>query len=229
MSPGIILSDSEHPSVRSTAQRLTENRNLPEEKLRSLFFFVRDEIKFGFPPKWDAVKASETISYGRGYCTTKATLMVALCRAAGITARIHTGLIEVKIMRGIFPDFVFPMLPELGGHSWTEVQLNGQWKSIDSYINDKNLYDRALVKLHQSGEQTAYSISEAEGASSPDFNFGEIGYLHMGAVKVDHGVWDDYADYMDSDKYVAMDKIQQMSFPLIAMLANRNLEKIRRS
>lgn len=224
-----ILSDADHPQVSSLAYSLTEGKFSPEEKLQSLFFFVRDEIKFGFPPKWDAVKASETLSYGRGYCTTKATLLVALCRAAGITAQIHTGLIEVKIMRGVFPDFVFPMMPELGGHSWTEVKLNGEWKSIDSYINDKKLYDRALPKLHESGNRTAFSISEAQGASSPDFNFGEKGYMHMGAVKIDHGVWEDYSEYMASDKYIAMDKMQQMSFPLIAMLANRNLDKIRKS
>lgn len=228
MNSHMLLSDTEHPQVRSLAIRLTEGKTLPEEKLKGLFFFVRDEIKFGFPPKWDAVKASETLSYGRGYCTTKATLMVALCRASGIPARIHTGLIEVMIMRGIFPDFVFPMMPELGGHSWTEIKLNSDWKSIDSYINDQPLYERALVKLHQSGDLTAFSISEAQGGSSSDFNFGEKGFVHMGAVKVDHGVWEDYSVYMASDQYIAMDKMQQMSFPLIAMLANRNLEKIRR-
>lgn len=222
------LADLDHPAVNSVAQRRTEGKFTPRDKLESLFYYVRDEIKFGFPPKWDQVKASETIHYGRGYCTTKATLLVALCRAAGIPARVHTGLIEVKILRGIFPGFVFPMLPELGGHAWTEVKLNGEWKSIDSYINDKKLYDQAILKLRQSGFETAYSISEARGPSSPEFNFGEKGYVHMGAVQVDHGVWEDYADYMASDQYIAMDTIQQLSFPLIAWLANRNLEKIRR-
>lgn len=224
-----LLADYDHPKVKSTAQNLTSGLIQPLEKLEKIFDYVRDDIKFGFPPKWDQVKASETIQYGRGYCTTKATLMLALCKAAGISARIHTGLIDVKIMRGIFPDFVFPMMPEQGGHSWTEVKLNGEWKSIDSYINDIPLYNKAIIKLHQSGLQSAFSISEAKGPSSPDFNFGEKGYIHMGAVAVDHGVWDDYSDYMNSDQYLAMDKIQQLSFPIIAMIANRNLSKIRQS
>ena len=224
-----LLADHDHPLVQSTAHNLTDGRPHHQEKLEKIFHYVRDEIEFGFPPKWDAVKASETIQYGRGYCTTKATLMLALAKAAGIPARIHTGLIEVKIMRGVFPNFVFPMMPELGGHSWTEVKLNGEWKSIDSYINDLGFYNKALKKLHDSGMQTAFSISEANGPSSPEFNFGEKGYVHMGAVAVDHGVWDDYSDYMNSDKYIAMDKMQQMSFPLIAKFANRNLKKIRQS
>jgi transglutaminase-like putative cysteine protease len=48
------------------------------EKIESIFYFVRDGIKFGFPPKFDEVKASQVIDYGLGYCNTKATLFLAL-------------------------------------------------------------------------------------------------------------------------------------------------------
>ncbi len=222
------LTDSEHPTVSTLASRLTFNKTKPLEKVESIFYYVRDEIRFGFPPIWDQVKASETIYYGIGYCNTKATLFVALLRAAGLSARIHFGLIDIRIMRGILPAFSFPFMPKLGGHSWTEVQLEGQWKAIDSYINDKPLYERALPKLQKSGRALGYSIAPREGKSSCEFNFGELGFVHMGAVREDHGVWDDPADYYASDRYVQMTSLQKFAFPVLIVMANRNITRLRR-
>jgi transglutaminase-like putative cysteine protease len=128
------LSDFDHPVVENKAAELTHGREAPLEKIESIFHFVRDEIRFGFPPKWDEVKASEALRYGLGYCNTKATLFLALCQASGIPARVHFGLIDIRIMRGLLPSFAFPFMPKVGGHSWIEVQLEGQWKPMDSYI-----------------------------------------------------------------------------------------------
>jgi transglutaminase-like putative cysteine protease len=111
------LSDSDHPTVVNLAERLTASKGNQLQMVESIFHYVREEIKFGFPPTWDEVKASETIYYGLGYCNTKATLFVALCRAVGIPARVHFGLIDLQIMHGILPTFVFPLMPKLGGHS----------------------------------------------------------------------------------------------------------------
>jgi hypothetical protein len=221
------LSDYDHTSIITKTEEITANRINRPEKVESLFYFVRDEIQFGFPPKWDEVKASETLQYGVGYCNTKATLLHALCKAAGIPARIHTGLIDIEIMRGVFPSFAFPFLPSSGGHSWMEINIEDEWKPIDSYINDKPFYEGALKKLKESGKVPAFSISHAKGESSCEFNFGEKGFVHMGAVVEDHGTWDDYSEYMSSDKYSSMDRIQLKSYPLIAIISNRNIDKLR--
>ncbi len=222
-----MLSDYDHPFVQSTASQITSSKTNQMEKLEAIFSFVRDEIKFGFPPKWDKVKASETLQYRMGYCNTKATLFLALCKVADIPARIHTGLIDIEIMRGVFPSFAFPFLPSAGGHSWMEINIEDEWKPIDSYINDKPFYDGALKRLQESGKMTAFSISHAKGDSSCDFNFGEKGFVHMGAVLEDHGTWNDYSEYMSSEKYSSMNRIQLMSYPLIALISNRNIEQIR--
>ncbi len=221
-----ILSDSDHPLVMDEAQRLVADRETRLEKVNALFYFVRDEIRFGFPPKWDAVRASETLQYKIGYCNTKATLFLALCKAASIPARIHTGLIDIRIMRGVFPGFSFPFLPKAGGHSWLEVEIDGTWRPLDSYINDKPYYENALRKLHAGGMTTAYSISEAKGASSCEFNFGEVGFMHMGAVVEDHGTWNDFEEYMASDKYIGMTRLQALVYPVIARISNRKIRKI---
>lgn len=223
------LSDFDHPSVANLASRLTLGKDTPVEKVESIFHYVRDEIRFGFPPKWDEVFASETIHHGLGYCNTKATLFVALCRAAGIPARVHFGLIDIRIMHGIMPSFVFPMMPKVGGHSWTEVQLDGQWKSIDSYINDKTLYDRLVKRLKDSGQTIGYSVSYKDGKSSCEFNFGEKGFVHMGAVREDHGVWEDAADYFATDKYMRFSSFQNMALPMLIWMSNRNVARIRQS
>jgi hypothetical protein len=222
-----VLADHDHPAVRATATALANDRSTTIDTLRGLFGFVRDEIRFGFPPMWDAVRASATLGYGIGYCNTKATLFLALCKALDIPARIHTGLIDIEIMRGIFPSIVFPFLPSAGGHTWLEIELDGEWRAVDSYINDRPFYEAALRRLEASGKETAFSISRAKGPSSCEFNFGDKGFVHMGAVLEDHGAWNDFAEYMRSDKYVAMNRMQQMSFPLMAWITNRQIARIR--
>jgi len=222
-----LLSDHDHPSVMEKARMITAGKETRLEKIAALFHFMRDEIRFGFPPKWDTVNASETLQYKTGYCNTKATLFLALCKATGIPARIHTGLIDIRIMRGVFPGFSFPFLPKAGGHSWLEVEIEGTWKPLDSYINDKPYYENALRKLHESGMTTAYSISETKGDSSCEFNFGEAGFMHMGAVVVDHGTWDDFSEYMASAKYIRMTRLQSLVYPMIAHISDRNIERIR--
>ena len=222
-----ILVDHDHPAVRECAQALVMGKDTRLEKVNALFHFVRDDIHFGFPPKWDTVRASETLQYKIGYCNTKATLYLALCKALSIPARIHTGLIDIRIMHSVFPGFSFPFLPKAGGHSWLEVEINGTWKPLDSYINDKPYYENALRKLHESGLTTAFSISEEKGASSCEFNFGEVGFMHMGAVVEDHGTWDDFSQYMASDKYIRMTRLQALVYPMIARISNQNIEKIR--
>jgi hypothetical protein len=223
------LADDDHPAVQARARELTAGRREPRDQLEGLFHFVRDGILFGFPPRWDAVRASETLQYGIGYCTTKATLFLALCRAAGIPARVHAGLISLEIMRGVFPAFAFRFLPHEGGHVWLEVELDGAWRPFDAYINDRRFYEGALARLEASCRATGFSLSRAKGPTSCAFDFGEEGFVHMGAVVDDHGVWDDVADYLASPRYRRMRPAERAAYPLLARMANRAIEGIRRS
>ncbi|MGD2027007.1 MAG: transglutaminase domain-containing protein, partial [Anaerolineales bacterium] len=150
-------------------------------------------------------------------------------RAAGIPARVHAGLIQAKIMQGIFPSFAFALVPEHVCHSWVELELDGEWKPVDSYINDRLFYQKALKKLHSSGETTSFSISESKGPSSCEFNYGDVGFVQMGAVVEDHGAWEDFSDYMATKGYIPLDAVQQFIFPLMAWICNRNVKSIRLS
>ena len=221
------LSDSDHPMVAGKAAALTNGKTTPLEKLESLFYFVRDGIRFGFTPRWDEFKASEVLDYGLGYCNTKTILLVALCRAVGINARVHFGLVDIRLMRGILPNFAFALIPKTGAHSWTEVKLEDEWRPIDSYINDRTFYEKALQHLKYSGRSLGYSVSRIDGKSSCEFNFGEQGFVHMGAVVEDHGEWEDSAEYFASSKYPRMSTFQLKLYPMLAWLANRNITTIR--
>ena len=222
-----ILSDHTHPLVEEKAKELTSGESTVLDQVHRIFEFSRDDVRFGFPPTWDAVTASETIERRAGYCNTKATLFHALCKAAGIPSRIHTGLIDIEIMRGIFPSLAFAAMPKVGGHSWTEVQIEGKWRSIDAYIVDSTLYNKALPVLKATGKKTGYTISEVKGPSGCEFSFGT--FVMMGAVVEDHGTWDDFAEYMASPKYMRMNQMQEAFYPLLRWMANRNIAKIRAS
>lgn len=224
------LADHEHPLVSEAANRVTDGRSGVLDKLEALFHFVRDNIAFGFPPNfsgWDKVRASQVIESGTGYCNTKATLMVALCRACDIPARVHYGLISINIMRGVFPAFAFPFLPDSGPHSWTEVEVEGVWKPIDSYINDEALFNGATARLESSGLPMGYSLSLIDGRCSCDFNFGEKGFVHMGAVVEDLGFWNDASEFFATPEYTTFSGFQQLFYPVIATLSNTNIRRIR--
>lgn len=195
------LADSDHPLVRDTAARLTGGEASARGKLEKLFYFVRDEILFGFPPDGDLVKASETLQLGMGQCNTKGTLLVALCRAVDIPARMHFSLIKKEIQRGIFTGIGYTLMPPLISHSWVEVAVDGRWRRIDSFINDMAFYLAGRKALEEKGWDTGYSISCASGESSADFNIDEEKFVQMDAVVAAHGTWDEPADYYRTDKY----------------------------
>jgi hypothetical protein len=166
-----------------------------------IFLYVRDEIKFGFPGKGDFMKASQTIKKKIGQCNTKATLFMALCKAAGIPVRIHFSLIKKEIQKGLFIGIAYDIMPELLSHSWIEILYEGQWRKIDSFINDELFYLAGKNQLKKENLKTGYSLSCAAGESSADFNLETEKFVQMDAVVDDHGVWDEPFDYYSTEKY----------------------------
>jgi transglutaminase-like putative cysteine protease len=71
--------------------------------------------------------ALETLRTRKGDCTEYALLTAALCRAAGIPARIALGLVYAETGHGGRRDF-------FGGHAWTQVFLDGHWYSLDAAL-----------------------------------------------------------------------------------------------
>lgn len=195
------LADYDHPLVRETAERLTEDEVTVRGKLKELFLYVRDNIRFGFPEDGDFVKASDTIQQGFGQCNTKATLLLALCRAAGIPARIHFSLISKEIQKGFFTGLAYWLMPSRISHSWIEVEVDGNWRHIDTFINDKPLFKAAVLELKRRGWPIGFSVALTDGEASADLNLDDEEFQQMAAVTDDHGVWDDPSEYYASVHY----------------------------
>lgn len=195
------LADFDSPLVRQTAAKLVDGAKDHREKLKRLFLYVRDEIKFAFPSEGDFVTASRTIERGYGQCNTKGTLFLALCKAVGIPARIHFSLISRDIQKGFFTGIAFWLLPKQISHSWIEVEIEGRWRRIDTFINDLELLEAAKAELKRRGWRTGLSVALKNGEASADLKLDHETFQQMAAVTVDHGVWDDPADYYASPQY----------------------------
>jgi hypothetical protein len=125
--------DSDSPEVRGRAALLTADKATARSKSVSLFYFVRDQLQYRICIFQDAesedFRASLTLRRGYGFCTTKAVVMVALCRAVGIPARLC--LCDIRHHR------LPPALVELIGanvlyfHGYSELFLDDRWIKVD--------------------------------------------------------------------------------------------------
>jgi transglutaminase-like putative cysteine protease len=91
------LVDSDHPEVVAFARARAGGAEDPREVAVRLFYAVRDEFRYdpyGVSTSEDSVRASGVLAAGRGWCVSKAALLVASCRALGIPARM--GFADVR-------------------------------------------------------------------------------------------------------------------------------------
>ena len=149
-------SDSDSPLVEEKAREITEGCTDDVEKAIRIHAYVRDitfDIVGGFQMLLDGKgKASDFIREGRGFCMHKAAAFAALCRAAGIPARIGFEIVDC-------PDK--PFLPEkmrkMYGtrpqpwHSAGEVYLNGRWIVADCTVD------------REGGERTGRPMPDFDG------------------------------------------------------------------
>lgn len=133
--PGELI-DSGHPKVTAYASRIAGEGNDREKALR-LYYAVRDELRYdpyNTPMRRDAYRASATLDAGHGFCINKAGVLAAVCRAAGIPARV--GYADVR------NHMTTRRLSELMGgsdqfhyHGYTEVWLDGRWVKATPAFN----------------------------------------------------------------------------------------------
>lgn len=225
----IILSDFDHPIVKAKAAELTNKTAADKDKIQNIFNYVRDEIAFGFPANGDIIRASQTIVLKMGQCNTKSTLFLALCKAAGIPARIHFSTIKKEIQRGLFTGIAYRIMPDTLSHSWIEVKTDGEWIRIDSYINDKGFYAAGKYQLKKRKWNTGFSISCTSGESSVELNLNEEKFVQMDAVIDDHGAWDEPMDYYNSSLYKNRPGFLKLFiYRLMVGRINRRVKKLRK-
>ena len=224
------LADYTHPQVKAKAKELAAGQSTMRGKLQRIFLYVRDDIAFAFPPEGDFVPASKTISTKRGQCNTKATLFLALCKAAGIPARIHFSLIRREIQHGPFQGLPYRLLPDKISHSWIEVDIDGKVHRIDSFINDIEFHKGAVAEIRRRGWETGFSVTRAGGEPTAELYLDDEHFTQMGAVTDDHGLWEDPAEYYASSLYRNRpSRWKQLAYRWAIRGANRRVDAVRRA
>lgn len=129
------LIDSDHPAVADFARRHATGAD-DRERAVALYYAVRDGFRYDayridLSPK--GMRASSVLEIGVGWCVTKAALLAAACRAAGIPARlgyadVRNHLSTEKMRQTMQTDlFIW--------HGYTELWLDGAWRKATPAFN----------------------------------------------------------------------------------------------
>ena len=132
--------DSDHPDVVTQARRLVEGCAGDRERLERIYYFVRDmpyDILASFRYLAEGKsRASDVLHAGHAFCMGKASSFVALCRAAGIPARVGFQQLHCpdkpfmsEEVRRLWGDRTLPW------HSLGEAYLDGRWLKLDATID----------------------------------------------------------------------------------------------
>ena len=135
------LCDCDNPWLREKAEEITNGATTPEEKALRIFYFVRDNIRFGMA--FSRSRASQILKLGYGECLTKTNVQVALLRAVGIPAQMRWVMAQSKVLRGLVADFVLRLIASEASHFWAECYLRDRWVSCEATF-DKPLYEGML-------------------------------------------------------------------------------------
>lgn len=129
------ICDFSHPQVNEFFdQNLAGETDL--EKAVSLYYAVRDIIRYNpysIRLDLDNLRVSKVIEKKEGHCIDKANVYIALCRKAGIPARL--GLAKVRNHMGTSGLEKVLRSNVLAPHGYAEVYLNNKWVKCTPAFN----------------------------------------------------------------------------------------------
>ncbi len=216
---------------KETIQKLIEKRGWKgledKEKVKQIYNFVRDEIKFGYNRN-DYISATEVLKDGYGQCNTKATLLMALLRAVRVQNRIHGFTISKELQKGAVTGIWYKLAPQNILHSWVEVKLSDNWYFLEGVILDKP-YLSALQEKFKKCEVSFCGY----GAFTEDFFNPKIDFdmnntfIQEKGINQDFGVFDN-PDLFYKEHQQNLPFIKQMIYEnFVRFIMNRNVNKIR--
>ncbi|MFV0679837.1 transglutaminase-like domain-containing protein [Ottowia sp.] len=146
------LIDADHPAVQAFARTHAQGRT-ERERAVALTYAVRDGFRYD-PYRIDlspeGMRASSVLAQGYGWCVPKAALLAAVCRAAGIPARV--GFADVRNhlsterMRQTMKTDLFIW------HGYTDIWLDGAWRKATPAFNLSLCEKLGLHPLEFDGE-----------------------------------------------------------------------------
>ena len=153
--------DCDDQSVRQKSRDLTEGQEKAVDKAKSLFYFVRDEIKYNIYVASDLpeyYRASRILEAGEGFCIQKAVVLATLARAAGIPARLHLAAIRNHLipdtLRALMGTNLFPT------HGYDELYIEGKWVKATPAFDLKMCQKNRLIPVEFDGKSDAIFHSQ---------------------------------------------------------------------
>jgi hypothetical protein len=212
-------------------QTLIKERNwlsLDEvERVKSIYNFVRDEIKFGYN-KSDDIPATAILEDSYGQCNTKATLLMALLRAVGVPNRIHGFTIDKALQKGVVQGIWYQLAPQNILHSWVEIKLFDEWYFLEGVILDKAYLVALQDKFKKQGASFCGYGAYTEDFLNPkvDFNLNNT-FIQEKGINQDLGLFDSpdlfYKKYQQKLSF-----IKRLIYEnYVRFLMNKNVEDIR--
>ena len=109
---------ADHPRIRALAKKVVGDAKTPKDQAARLVKWLFAKLKVHYAR--NASTSLQVLNNMSGDCTEYALLFVSLARAAGIPARVVTGLVAFTAEKTMF-----------GGHSWAEIHDGGRWRVVD--------------------------------------------------------------------------------------------------
>ncbi len=143
--PGKLI-ESDHPDLVIEAGRITAGSQDAWEAAVRLSRWVSDHVEGAVPGGTSAINTYRT---RKGECGSHSRLLAALCRAAGIPARLSIGCMYSTYLGGSF-----------GQHAWTEVYMGEEgWIAIDATAEEYDYIDAGHIRL---GENASFNPRSME-------------------------------------------------------------------
>lgn len=219
--------DYSHNSIQKLVKDKEWNQLDSISRIKAIYNFVRDEIKFGYNIS-DNISASEILKDGYGQCNTKATLLMALLRAAKIPNRIHGFTIDKALQKGAITGIWYKLSPKNILHSWVEILVNEQWYFLEGVILDKPY----LTKLQEKNSDCKTTFC-GYGAYTDNFENPPIEWNLNSTFIQDKGINQDFGLFDTPDEFYAKHQ-QKLNFlekfifqNIVRHTMNKNVEKIR--
>lgn len=225
--PTALLNHND-PKIQRLIDKFGWRHRPPTEAACEIYYFVRDEIAFGYN-RDDDISAAEVLKDGFGQCNTKSTLFMALLRALGIPCRFHGFTIDNELQRGAIPNYLMPLAPKRILHSWVEVFLDGNWINTEGFIVDRAFLTQIQRAYPKHQRFSGFGIAVACLQSPPnEFNVSHT-YIQS------EGINDDFGVFASPDKFyhiygTNLKGLKKFGYRYIFRhLINRHVRKIRQN
>lgn len=222
---GTPLIDSDEPRIRIKAASLTQLARDEHERARIIHDFVK-RIPLRLRLRPGVPTARQVLDARRGNASEKATLFIALLRAAGFAARLRYVEVGAPLLRGLVPFMASAYRPLV------EVWVGARWVRLDTHIFEVPYMAAARQRLRDEGESFGYGIAR-DGHTlwngRDDAWLGMVPAAHEQVLRADLGLFRDEAAFLASPAYASRHSRlgRDARWSVHAPFMNRVIEQLR--